>query len=55
MMATREGLIDKNRVGLRAVNKSDRIRAGSHLLKKYDAPSMATTKATSPRWPRHQC
>jgi len=44
MMATREGLTDKNRqcfVGLRAVNKSDRIRAGSHLLKKDDAPSMA--------------
>jgi methylglutamate dehydrogenase subunit C len=44
VMATREGLTHKNRqclVGLRAVNKSDRIRAGSHLLKKNDAPSMA--------------
>jgi sarcosine oxidase subunit alpha len=44
VMAAREGLTDKHRqclVGLLAVNKSDRIRAGSHLLKKDDAPSMA--------------
>jgi len=44
MMASREGLTDKRRqciVGIRAVNKSDRIRAGSHLLWKNDPPSMA--------------
>jgi glycine cleavage system aminomethyltransferase T len=44
MMASREGLTDKRRqciVGIRAVNKSDRIRAGSHLLRKNDPPSMA--------------
>ncbi len=44
MMAGREGLTDKQRqciVGIRAVNKSDRIRAGSHLLRKNDPPSMA--------------
>jgi heterotetrameric sarcosine oxidase alpha subunit len=44
MMASREGLSDKRRqciVGIRAVNKSDRIRAGSHLLRKDDRPSMA--------------
>ena len=40
----REGLTDKHRqcvVGIRAVNKADRIRAGSHLLKNDDPPSMA--------------
>jgi glycine cleavage system aminomethyltransferase T len=44
MMASREGLTDKRRqciVGIRAVNKSDRIRAGAHLLRKNDPPSMA--------------
>jgi sarcosine oxidase subunit alpha len=44
VMAGREGLLSKNRqclVGLRAVNKADRIRGGSHLLKKSDSPSMA--------------
>jgi sarcosine oxidase subunit alpha len=44
MMASREGLTDKRRqcvVGVRPVNKSDRIRAGSHLLRKDDRPSMA--------------
>ena len=44
MMASREGLTEKQRqciVGIRAVNKSDRIRAGSHLLRKNDPPSMA--------------
>jgi methylglutamate dehydrogenase subunit C len=44
MMATREGLTDNSRqslVGLRPVNKSHRIRAGSHLLKRNDPPSMA--------------
>ncbi len=44
MMATREGLVAENRqsvVGIRPVNKADRIRAGSHLLKQGDALSMA--------------
>lgn len=44
MMAAREGLTDKNRqcvVGIRPVDKADRIRSGSHLLKKDDPPSMA--------------
>ncbi|MFO0994112.1 MAG: sarcosine oxidase subunit alpha family protein [Hyphomicrobiales bacterium] len=43
MMAGREGLIDPDRehvVGIRPVNPGDRIRAGSHLLKRNDAPSM---------------
>jgi glycine cleavage system aminomethyltransferase T len=43
MMAKREGLVDKNRqclVGIHAVEKSDRIRAGSHLLKRSAPPSM---------------
>jgi sarcosine oxidase subunit alpha len=44
MMAAREGLVDKNRqcvVGIRPCDVLDKIRAGSHLLKKDDAPSMA--------------
>ena len=44
MMAAREGLTDKKRqcvVGIRPCDVSDKIRAGSHLLKKDDAPSMA--------------
>ena len=44
MMAAREGLTDKSRqcvVGIRPVAKSDRIRAGAHLLNKNDPPSMA--------------
>ncbi len=44
MMAGREGLTDKNRqcvVGIRPCDVTDKIRAGSHLLKKDDAPSMA--------------
>ena len=44
MMAGREGLIDKNRqcvVGIRPLDVGDKIRSGSHLLKKDDAPSMA--------------
>jgi heterotetrameric sarcosine oxidase alpha subunit len=44
VMATREGLVDKNRqcvVGVHPVDKADRIRTGSHLLKKDDLPSMA--------------
>jgi sarcosine oxidase subunit alpha len=44
VMAAREGLTAKSRqcvVGIRPVDKSDRIRSGSHLLKKNDPPSMA--------------
>ena len=44
MMAMREGLTDKNRqclVGIRSINKPDRIRSGAHLLRKDDPPSMA--------------
>ena len=44
MMAAREGLVDKNRqcvVGIKPCDVSDKIRAGSHLLKKGDVPSMA--------------
>ncbi len=44
VMATREGLVHRNRqcvVGIRPVDKADRIRAGWHLLKKNDPPSMA--------------
>ena len=44
MMAGREGLVDKNRqcvVGIRPCDVTDKIRAGSHLLKRGDAPSMA--------------
>jgi methylglutamate dehydrogenase subunit C len=44
MMATREGLVDPNRqcvVGIRPVNAKGKLRAGSHLLKCGDKPSMA--------------
>jgi sarcosine oxidase subunit alpha len=44
MMAQREGLISPDRetvVGIRPVNKADRLRAGAHILIKGDAPSMA--------------
>jgi heterotetrameric sarcosine oxidase alpha subunit len=44
MMASREGMVAKDReavVGIRPLDKTDRIRAGSHLLKKGDAPSLA--------------
>jgi sarcosine oxidase subunit alpha len=44
MMAAREGLVDPEReqvVGIRPVNPGDRLRAGSHILKRNDAPSMA--------------
>ena len=44
MMAAREGLVDPDReqvVGIRPVDKADRLRAGSHLLKRDDPPSMA--------------
>ncbi|MGE3871563.1 MAG: sarcosine oxidase subunit alpha family protein [Parvibaculaceae bacterium] len=47
MMAGREGLVAKDRgqvVGIRPVDKADRIRAGSHLLKKDDAPSLAASQ-----------
>ncbi len=44
MMAQREGLVDENRqcvVGIRPVDRSGRLRAGSHLLKRNDPPSLA--------------
>jgi methylglutamate dehydrogenase subunit C len=44
MMAQREGLLDANRqcvVGIRPVNNTDKLRSGSHLLKRGDTPSMA--------------
>jgi sarcosine oxidase subunit alpha len=44
MMAAREGLVDPARqcvVGIRPVNKRDKLRSGSHLLKLNDKPSMA--------------
>jgi heterotetrameric sarcosine oxidase alpha subunit len=43
MMAGREGLMRKDReqvVGIRPVDKSDRLRAGSHLLTRGTAPSL---------------
>ena len=46
MMAAREGLMDKNRqcvVGIRPVDASATdLRAGSHILKRDDPPSMAS-------------
>jgi sarcosine oxidase subunit alpha len=55
MMAQREGLIDPARqcvVGIRPVDKADRIRAGSHVLKREDRPSMANDQGylTSVAW-----
>jgi sarcosine oxidase subunit alpha len=47
MMAGREGLTDKNRqcvVGIRPLDKRDKIRSGSHLLNLGDKPSMANDK-----------
>jgi sarcosine oxidase subunit alpha len=44
MMATREGLVDPARqcvVGIKPVDRSDKIRSGAHLLNRNDAPSMA--------------
>ncbi|MBI3672725.1 MAG: hypothetical protein HY245_04760 [Rhizobiales bacterium] len=44
MMAMREGLTDANRqcvVGIRPFHRSDRLRSGSHFLKRGDAPSIA--------------
>jgi sarcosine oxidase subunit alpha len=44
MMAAREGLTDKSRqcvVGIRPFDAADKIRSGSHILKRDDAPSMA--------------
>ena len=44
MMAGREGLTDKNRqcvVGIRPFDEADKIRSGSHILNRNDAPSMA--------------
>jgi sarcosine oxidase subunit alpha len=44
MMAQREGLVDPARqavVGIRPVDKADRLRSGAHLLRRGDAPCMA--------------
>ena len=44
MMAQREGLVDPKRacvVGIRPVDKADKLRSGSHLLKRGDKPSLA--------------
>ena len=44
MMATREGLVDDQRqcvVGIRPVDKTQKLRSGAHLLKRGGAPSMA--------------
>jgi methylglutamate dehydrogenase subunit C len=43
VMATREGLVEPNRqcvVGIRPVNAKEKLRSGSHLLKRGDKPSM---------------
>jgi sarcosine oxidase subunit alpha len=43
MMAQREGLTDRNRqcvVGIQPIDPTDRLRSGSHLLKRDDRPSM---------------
>jgi sarcosine oxidase subunit alpha len=55
MMAQREGLLDPARqcvVGIRPVEKADRIRAGSHVLKREDRPSMTNDQGylTSVAW-----
>ena len=55
MMAGREGLTDKNRqcvVGIRPLDKTDKIRSGSHLLTMGDKPSMANDQGyiTSVAW-----
>lgn len=44
MMAAREGLTSKDRqcvVGIKPFDTTDKIRSGSHILKKDDAPSVA--------------
>jgi sarcosine oxidase subunit alpha len=55
MMAQREGLVDKLRpcvVGIRPATGSDRLRAGSHLLRKGDPPSLENDQGyiTSVAW-----
>ena len=55
MMAMREGLVDANRqcvVGIRPIDKADKIRSGSHLLTMGDKPSMANDQGyiTSVAW-----
>ncbi|MFO1120755.1 MAG: sarcosine oxidase subunit alpha family protein [Hyphomicrobiales bacterium] len=55
MMAQREGLLDPARqcvVGIRPVDAADRIRAGSHILRREDRPSMANDQGylTSVAW-----
>jgi len=44
MMAQREGLADRDRqcvVGIRPLDRRDKLRSGSHLLRTGDTPSMA--------------
>ena len=44
MRATREGMVDPARacvVGIKPLDRTDKIRSGAHLLKQGDAPSMA--------------
>ncbi len=55
MMAGREGLTDKARqcvVGIRPLDKADKIRSGSHLLTMGEKPSMANDQGyiTSVAW-----
>ena len=59
MMAAREGMVSPDRevvVGIRPVNKGDRLRAGSHILTKGTTGRRSrTTRATSPRSPIRRC
>jgi sarcosine oxidase subunit alpha len=55
MMASREGLVDPKRqcvVGIRPVDKADKLRSGSHLLTRGSTPSMANDQGyiTSVAW-----
>ncbi|MFO1089252.1 MAG: sarcosine oxidase subunit alpha family protein [Hyphomicrobiales bacterium] len=55
MMGLREGMVDRNRqvlVGLQPLDPSDRFRAGSHILKVGDTPSLAADQGyvTSSSW-----
>ena len=55
MMAGREGLLDPERqavVGIRPLDRADKLRAGSHLLRRGDRPSMANDQGyiTSVAW-----
>ncbi|NMD09523.1 MAG: sarcosine oxidase subunit alpha, partial [Phyllobacteriaceae bacterium] len=55
MTASREGLVDPKRqcvVGIRPVDKADKLRSGSHLLTRGSTPSMANDQGyiTSVAW-----